>query len=249
MFKEILSRKRAEKNLLEVKTQIYKKNEKSKNDKNEYEKNIIEFNNLEKEIKKIEENSKNIWVPPPKYIKEIKKLPNEIISFDKSEFKIHTKIERIDNINESLNLIISFVVNQEKTFKKKVELKKQNSCKEWKWTLSAEEWMNIDNNISNFILGIEIDNNSQVPKINVDISKIKNGKIITFNQQINDNDNKEINISILPIIPEGEKTTTTEEKEMLFVKKLYPPFELKPNNDYIIMKSPQIDFKHSKKNQ
>ena len=246
-FKEILSAKRAEKNLLEVKIKIYQKDETTKKGKDEYEKNKIKYKQLKKEIEDLEEKSKNVWVPPPKYIKKIQKQPKEIISFDKSEFKIKTNIKRIDNINGSLDLIISLIVNQTKKFEEKVKLKERNSFGERIWKLSAEEWMNIDNNINNFMLGITVNkNNNPFQNILVDVSKIKNGKEINFNQPINDN--KTINISILPILPEGEKYITTEEKEILSVKKLYPPFELKSKNDYFIMKSFQINMKHCNKN-
>ena len=103
--------------------------------------------------------------------------------------------------------------------------------------------MNIENNISNFILVIEIDKfkccyNYINQAINIDVSKLKSGKGITFNQQIDDNGIKLINISILPILPEGENTITIEEKEILSVKKIYPPFEMKSTNNNQIQKKP-----------
>ena len=186
-------------------------------------------------IKILEEQSKNIWVPPPLYTKEIQIQPKEIISYDKSELKIKFTIKRIDNINDSLNLIIFLEVNQEKKLKKNVELKGPNSNEEWIWILSAEEWMNIDNNINNFILIIKIDKfqifTNQNPTLISDISYIKNGKGKTFNHQITDNGIKKISISITPILPEGDKSIIMEEKEILSLKKLYTPFEPKSNND------------------
>ena len=243
IYKAILSRYRAEKNALEVKLKMFQANEISKNDKDEYEKNKVKFNRLKFIIENLEEKSKNIWVPPPLYIKEIQKQKKRIISFDKSEFKIKIKIKRIDKINDSLDLIVALIINQEWKLKKKLKLKGENYYDEWFWILYAEEWMNIDNNISNFILVIEIDKfkccyNYTNQAINIDISKLKNGKAITFNQQIDDNGIKLINISILPILPEGENTITIEEKEILSVKKIYPPFEMKSINNNQIQKKP-----------
>ena len=218
-FKQIISRNRAEKNLLEVKLKnIEKKENISVNDKDNYEKNKINYNKLLTVIKILEEQSKNIWVPSPLYTKEIQTQPKEIISYDKSEFKIKFTIKRIDNINDSLNLIIFLEVNQEKKLKKNIELKGQNSNEEWIWILSSEEWMNIDNNINNFILIIKIDKfqifTNQNPTLISDISYIKNGKGKTFNHQITDNGIKTITISITPILPEGDKSIIMEEKEI-----------------------------------
>ena len=68
-------------------------------------------------------------------------------------------------------MIIFLEVNQEKKLKKNVELKGPNS---------NEEWMNIDNNINNFILIIKIDKfqifTNLLPVLISDISYIKNGK-------------------------------------------------------------------------
>ena len=246
IFKQILLRNRAEKNLLEVKLKIFQNKENiSKNDKDEYEKNKINYDKLKSIIEHLEKSSKNIWVPPPIFKKEIQKQSKEIISFDKNIFKIKIIIKRIDNINDSLDLIIILVINQEKELKKKVELKAQYSYKEWEWILNAEEWMNIDNNISNFILKIKIDKFfNKNPEIYTDISKIKTEKNINLNQEIIDkNTTKKINISIIPIIPEGKKSIIYGEKEIITLQKIYPPFELKSNNDKNNFEKPsKMDF-------
>ena len=205
---------------------------KNKNDKNEYEKNKEKYNKLNEIIKELEEQLKNIWVPPPKYIREIQKVPKEIISYDKSEFQIRIIIKRIDNIYDSLDLKITLVVNQQKELEKKIGLKAQNSYDEWIWSLGAEEWMNIDNNNSNLLLKIKIDKYfNKDPQIDADVSRIKSGKRIRFDQQIIDNNiTKLIRITIIPIIPEGKKSFIYEEKEIISIEKLYPPFEFKSNN-------------------
>ena len=115
--------------------------------------------------------------------------------------------------------------------------------------------MNIDNNIFNFILNIQIDElqlcYNPVQVLNIDISKIKSGKGIALNKKISDNGIKIIDISILPILPEGEKSFIIEEKEILSVQKLYPPFELKSNNNNHIQKPAQlnVNFKRTKTSQ
>ena len=246
-FKEILSRYRGQKNSLEVKLKQYKSNEMVKNNKDEYEKNEIIFNKLKIIIEELEIKSKNMWVPPPLYIKKIQKEQKNIISFDKSKFKIKTKITRIDKISDSLDLIVTFIINQGRELKKKVKLIGENYYDEWIWILSAEEWMNIDNNIFNFILNIKVDefqcfSNNPVQVLNLDVSKIKNGKGIDLKEKISDNGIKIIHISIQPILPEGENSIIIEEKEILSVKKLYPPFEMKSNNNNQILKPAQINF-------
>ena len=234
IFKEILSRNRADKNLLEVKLKIFGNKEiKNKNDIDENEKNKEKYNKFTKIIKVLEEQSKNVWVPPPKYIKETQKVPKEIISYDKSVFQIKVTIKRIDNIFDSLDLNITLVANQTKKLEKKIELKAENSFDEWIWTLSSDDWI-IDNNISNFILIIKSNKfDNKTLEIHDDISRIKSEKrFITFNQQIIENNiTKRINITIIPILPEGEKIITYEEKEIISVQKLYPPFVFKSKND------------------
>ena len=53
---------------------------------------------------------------------------------------------------------------------------------------------------------------------------------------------KKINISIIPIIPEGKKSIIYGEKEIITLQKLYPPFELKSNNDKNNFEKRKMDF-------
>ena len=146
-------------------------------------------------------------------------------------------------------MIITFIVNQTQKFRQQVELKSQNSYNEWIWELNAEEWMNIENNISNFYLEIDI-NKFQLfktfQKIYVDISEIKIGKKFSDERQIIDNGTKIIKISIVPILPEGEKSYIKEKKEILSVEKKYPPFEWKLTGEPISKPSIKyFNFKHN----
>ena len=84
--------------------------------------------------------------------------------------------------------------------------------------MKFNEWRNIDNNVENFIFGIEneqilLNNNNN--SITVNIASIKNGKTMSFNVKI-PNENKNIlkvHFNVLPIIPEGRKYWDDEKKE------------------------------------
>ena len=103
--------------------------------------------------------------------------------------------------------------------------------------MNKNEWMNVDNNTDNFILGIEtgililnIDFNYR--KNNVDISKIKKGNPMSFKQQLpNSSDSNIINISIKPILPKGKIIESKESKEFLKIIKEYPPFEFESSSN------------------
>jgi len=138
---------------------------------------------LKQIIKDIENLSKNEWVPPPEYKKELQKYNSERINYDKCEFQMKVQIKRIENKNGNLNLKLYLLVNESKTIKKEVQLKSENNfSEEYVWNLTAKEWKNIDNNIDNFILGIRnndnINPNNSKKIVTIDVSNVKNGKAI-----------------------------------------------------------------------
>ena len=229
-FNEILSKYIADKNILEVKIKSFQdKNSLEQSIKEKYENYKIKYNKLKKIIHEFENLLKNIWVPPPKYIKEMKQIVNEKICYDNCEYKIKIQIKEKENLKENLNFIFTFLVNEDKTLKKKVELRDDNNFdEEWIWALTAYEWRNVDNNNDNFILGIE---NNENQTIYIDISKIKKGKGITVNQHL-PNIMEKINIGIEPLIPKGETIQSVEFKEILKIEKVYPPFEWKSSDIY-----------------
>ena len=231
-FKEVLYRYKADKDLLGLKIKTFQKQSKGGNNKDEFEKNKKNYDKLNNEYEYFDKKYKNIWTPAPKYTKVTQKNTCEKISFDKCSFKVKIRIKKIDNKKEKLDIIISFLINEERKHKKNVKLKPEDkNYEEWIWELSADEWVNIDNNLDNFILGIEtgksIWNNNIDEKIYIDISKIKSGKGITFDQQIKGANYQKINISIFPLMPEGIKSYIIEEKVILNIEKDYPPFEFK----------------------
>jgi len=178
---------------------------------------------LKQIIKDIENLSKNEWVPPPEYKKELQKYNSERINYDKCEFQMKVQIKRIENKNGNLNLKLYLLVNESKTIKKEVQLKSENNfSEEYVWNLTAKEWKNIDNNIDNFILGIRnndnINPNNSKKIVTIDVSNVKNGKAITFKQSIPSDNKEKINISIFPISPEGEKLNSVEVKEFIVIK-------------------------------
>ena len=229
-FKQIISNYMFLKNKIEIKIKSYEENKMDENLKKEYKKSQEKLENVNIIINEIKNKFENKWTPVPKYEKKPQKCKVEKISYDNCEFKIIFQIKKIDQKKENINLNISFVVNPLKILKKIVELKNEKKYyDEWAWILNSKEWKNIDVNNESFILCIEINNNmnKSIPNkiIKVDISKIKGGKGITFNQPLHTIDKEIINIKVTPIIPKPNKIITTEVKDIITVKEIYPPFE------------------------
>ena len=232
IFIVILTTKRADLKNLEIKLKSYKNKPLTQSVQKEIEKNKLKYNELKQIIKDIENLSKNEWVPPPEYKKELQKYNSERINYDKCEFQMKVQVKRIENKIGNLNLKLYLLVNESKTIKKEVQLKAENNfSEEYVWNLTAKEWKNIDNNNDNFILGIRnndnINPNNSKKVVTIDVSNVKNGKAITFKQSIPSDNKEKINISIFPISPEGEKLNSVEVKEFIVIKNLYPPFECK----------------------
>ena len=249
-FKEILYKYREEKNKLEVKIKSFEKQSINKTNKDENDKNKIKYEKLKKIIEYFENQFKNIWVPAPQYTKEMKLIANEKINYKNCEFKIKMQIKRIDDLKEKLSLIITFLVNEDKTLKKEVELNANNNFyEEWIWILNDSEWMNADNNSDNFILGIETGHHffsSNIQKSYLYISKIKNGKELTFEHNLqNSSKTNKISITAIPILPLGEKTYTNELKEYISINKVYPTFVFNSSSVAIGPESININFKNS----
>lgn len=232
IFIVILTTNRADLKNLEIKLKSYKNKPLTQSIQKEIEKNKLKYNKLKQIIKDIENLSKNEWVPPPEYKKELQKYNSERINYDKCEFQMKIQVKRIENKIGNLNLKLYLLVNESKTIKKEVQLKAENNfSEEYVWNLTAKEWKNIDNNNDNFILGIRnndnINPNNSKKVVTIDVSNVKNGKAITFKQSIPSDNKEKINISIFPILPEGEKLNSVEVKEFIVIKNLYPPFEWK----------------------
>ena len=233
-FKEILSEFRGEKNLLEIKIKSFERKNINKTSREEYEKSKNNYQQLGILIEDFEKLLKNVWAPAPKYIKEKKDIVIEKISYDKCEFKIQVNVQT----KKDANFNITLLVNEDKKLIKNVDLNFQNNFHEgWIWILNENEWMNVDNNTDNFILGIEtgihilnIDFDNR--KSNIDISKIKNGNPMSFKQQLpNSSESNIIDISIKPILPKGKIIKSKESKKFLRIIKVYPPFEFESSSN------------------
>ena len=232
IFLEILTAKRKELKNFEIKLKSYKNKPLTQNTPKEIEKNKLKYNKMKQIIKEIENLSKNEWVPPPQYKKELQKYNSEKIKYDKSVFQMKVQVKRIENKNGNLNLTLFLIVNESKTIKKEVQLKPENNfSEEYKWNFTAKEWKNIDNNNENFVLGIHnnnsVNSNKSKKALTIDVSNVKNGKAISFKQSIPSDNKEKINISIFPILPEGEIINSVEVKEFIVIQNLYPPFEWK----------------------
>ena len=109
--------------------------------------------------------------------------------------------------------------------------------------MSANDWVNIDNNVDTFIFGIETTKNNWLSsnKSTVNIGQVKNGKGISFNVKvpIENNDKTIVNIVIIPIIPEGKKYLKMEEKQYFIIKKIFPEFKGK---SLVTYNKPNIPF-------
>ena len=104
----------------------------------------------------------------------------EIINKSKNkEYKVKFQVERMDNKNESVNMNISFLVNQNNTLKKEVQLNDKNKFKfDWVWAFNSNDWKNIDNNNENFLMRVEFDKSKHSKLYRVEIIKL--GKPIFF---------------------------------------------------------------------
>ena len=222
-----------DRNKLITKLQSYKKFAITKHLKEEYEKDKKKLFNLNIVIQNIQQNLKNEWAPSPDYSINNQNYRTEKISYDNCDFKLKIETKKNDNKNEDIIFSIYLIINNKKTVKY-IQLKNENNfCDECIHTIKYNEWKNVDNNVEDFILGFENENNVGYNTYRniVSLMDVKKGKSISFNIKLptkNKNVAKILFI-ITPIIPEGEKKWTIETKEYLILKKIFPPFKGKSN--------------------
>ena len=230
-FNKLIQKFNIDKNKLILKLESYKKFAITKNIKEEYERDKKKYELLNNVLKNISHRYKNEWAPAPEYIVEYQTYKVEKISYNNCEFKLKIETKINDNRNEYIRFIIYIIINDKKNIIKNIELKKENNFRdECIWSMKFNEWRNIDNNVENFIFGIEneqilLNNNNN--SITVNIASIKNGKTMSFNVKI-PNENKNIlkvHFNVLPIIPEGRKYWDDEKKEYFILKRILPAFE------------------------
>ena len=223
-YNEVLSKYVDDKNKLETKINSYNKDALKFNNelKLEYEKDLSDLELYKNNIKELECNLNNVWVPTPEYIQECKTVNEEKI-YNCNLLKL--EIKKVDNKKENLNLLITLKYNEINVFNKEVKLHNENNYHEkWTWTINAKDWLNMDN----FFLKIENDKNTSINKkpikIKVNIGKVKNGKGITFNSLISEENKEMINITIIPVLLEGKKYVCNVKKDVVNIK-IYPAFE------------------------
>ena len=198
--------------------------------KGEFEKDKRKLDNLDSIIKYFENLFNNEWVPAPDYSKELQNIQFEKITYDNCEFKLKFQIKRNDNKNENICFVMSLKINEKKYLKKDINLINQNKySEECIWSMDFKDWKNIDNNIENFIFRVESQKNLSIfPfKAKINISCIKKGKGISFNLKVptSKNDKAIINFNVFPIIPKPNKYLVNQNKEILFIHKIFPPFK------------------------
>ena len=231
-YNEIITTIKNNKKKLETKINSYDKNEVQINNemKQKFEENKAKLEKLNNMIIKIENNYQNVWAPAPKLF--IKQKVEKIYDFNL--IKIITK--RTDTKQEKINLIYSLKSKEIIINSKEVKLNSENKfIDNWICKLRSKDWANIEN----YYLKVENSKimNSKPFKSKININKLKNGKGITVNLKLIDNE--AIQITIIPELLEGKKYFDDEiigEENI----NIYPPFKGKsPDTE----KMPRFDIK------
>ena len=181
---------------------------------------------LKKIIEGFENKMKNKWVPAPKISKELDTCQKEVISNENKDYKLKIGLGKTNYKKDNLVLNIYLTVNENKTFEKEVRLKTIGDFdEEIIWTLTQNEWNNIDNFL--FVLDYYTGNMEENGAIKLNISSIKTGQDLLFECPIDLNSEKipiKVDISIHPIIPEEKKNIDPDKKDEITVKKIYQAF-------------------------
>ena len=223
-YLEIISKILNDKTQLETKMNSYDINSLRTNNelKVDYEKNKQKLEQYYKNIKKLETNYNNIWSPAPEFIIEKECLNEKEYNYN----LLKIEINKIDNIEENLNLQITLKSGEAILFCKEVKINQENNYSDkWTWTISSKDWLNVDNfffKIENSVNSYNLYNNKKPVKVKVNIGKVKGGKGITFNSALSDDNKEMIKITILPVLLEGKKYLSNEKSDANI--KIYPAF-------------------------
>ena len=170
---------------------------------------------------------KNKWTPAPKLSKN---------SNDNNEYKLKIHLGKTNYKKDNITLRVYLTVDENKTFKREVKLKKEGDFdEEILWTLNSNEWNNIDNHI--FILDYWTGNMEENGAIKLNISSIKSGQDLLFEWPIDLNSENipiKVDINIHPIIPEEKKNLDPDKKDEINVKKIYQAFNGKSMDTFEI---------------
>ena len=236
-FKDIISKYTEEKNKLEsdLKNEIlnlkklepekYAKEKAAVMPKLETEK--AKLDKLKKIIEGFENKMKNKWVPAPKISKELDTCQKEVISNENKDYKLKIGLGKTNYKKDNLVLNIYLTVNENKTFKKEVRLKTIGDFdEEIIWTLTQNEWNNIDNFL--FVLDYYTGNMEENGAIKLNINQIKDGKDLLFECPIDLNSQDipiKLNINLHPIFPVEKNNFSSDKKDSISIKKIYPAFK------------------------
>jgi len=226
-FKEIVNKYLKDKNYLKLKINSYKQYNIIQSIREEIENDELKLAKLDFIIKSLKERYKNIWIPAPEFTKECQNCRVRKITFENENFRMKIAVKKIDNKGENIKMELNLKINELKQLYKEINLNNLDKLsEEWDWNLKFNEWKNIDNNSSNYILSINITKNNLNQKVEIDINKILKGKVFSSTLLIptTNNDNEKISINILPILPDGKKYYTNEKKFNLIIKKIFPAF-------------------------
>lgn len=227
-FKQIFNKYLQDKNNLYLKINSNKKYNIIASVREEIENDELKMKKLDFIIKSLKERYKNVWIPAPEFTKEYENCLVRKVSFENENFSMKIKIKKMDNNKfENINMKLTLKINELKHLYKEIFLNSANKFSdEWNWNLNFQEWKNVDNNSSNYILSINYIISNLNYKVELGISKIMNGKVCSYNLLIpkSNNDNDKIYIEIIPIFPTGKKYYTTEKKCNLIIKTIFPAF-------------------------
>ena len=191
-----------------------------------------EKNKLEKyknDIELLKNGFNNEWVPAPDISRNIEIGKFERIIFKDCIYKltIHTtKKNYYYNSNNRLLIRLNMKINENKNYCGDVNIDNYGDFEnDIIWNLNDNEW----NNLSNYYINVDF-YLDKVFKGNqkIDISKLKHTQQIKISYPItflNQPEKAIINFEIKIDIPEGKKITLNGRREVINVKKIFPPFE------------------------
>ena len=191
-----------------------------------------EKNKLEKyknEIELLKNGYNNEWVPAPDISRNVEIGKFERIIFKDCIYKltIHTtKKNYYYNSNNRFLIRFNMKINENKNYCGDVNIVNYGDFEnDIIWDLNDNEW----NNLSNYYINVDF-YLDKVFKGNqkIDISKLKHTQQIKISYPItflNQPEKAIINFEIKIDIPEGKKITLNGRREVINVKKIFPPFE------------------------
>ena len=243
-FKEILSELIKQKDEIDNKKKSYmeklqklnkrdfaKVKDQAKSVLDSYQSKIQKYNET---IESIKEKYKDKWVPAPEFclMEEENKVEKTNNDIPENTMRIHIGKTDYDKDNVYLKVHLK---TTDKELTKDVQLKGNHDFNEtWDWTFEKNEYKHLDKKI----LTIELERSywykfggSNVKgTVNIELKELKNNIQLTGDYKmdlVSKRTTPSINVSINLRTPFCEKQYETVTKEVLSVKKLYPPFNPK----------------------